>query len=35
MSRHGFSEAFERITNFGLGGWFLFPFGFILLFLAA
>ncbi len=29
-----FREAFERITNFGLGGWFLFPFGFILLFLA-
>jgi undecaprenyl-diphosphatase len=30
-----FREAFERITNFGLGGWFLFPFGFIILFLAA
>ncbi len=30
-----FRAAFEEITNFGLGGWFLFPFGFILLFLAA
>jgi membrane-associated phospholipid phosphatase len=29
-----FREAFERITNFGLSGWFLFPFGFALLFLA-
>jgi membrane-associated phospholipid phosphatase len=26
---------FEEITNFGLSGWFLFPFGFILLCLAA
>jgi len=25
---------FEEITNFGLGGWFLFPFGFIILCLA-
>jgi membrane-associated phospholipid phosphatase len=30
-----FIDAFEEITNFGLGGWFLFPFGFILLCLAA
>lgn len=30
-----FRAAFEAITNFGLGGWFLFPFGFILLCLAA
>jgi membrane-associated phospholipid phosphatase len=30
-----FRAAFEEITNFGLGGWFLFPFGFILLCLAA
>ena len=29
-----FRDAFERITNFGLSGWFLFPFGFILLCLA-
>ncbi len=28
-------DAFERITNFGLSGWFLFPFGAIILFLAA
>jgi membrane-associated phospholipid phosphatase len=28
-------NIFEKITNFGLGGWFLFPFGFILLCLAA
>jgi undecaprenyl-diphosphatase len=27
--------AFEEITGFGLSGWFLFPCGFILLFLAA
>ena len=26
---------FEQITNFGLSGWFLFPFGFVLLCLAA
>ncbi len=30
-----FIDAFEQITNFGLSGWFLFPFGFILLCLAA
>jgi membrane-associated phospholipid phosphatase len=30
-----FNGAFEEITNFGLSGWFLFPFGFILLCLAA
>lgn len=30
-----FIDAFEQITNFGLGGWFLFPFGFIILCLAA
>jgi membrane-associated phospholipid phosphatase len=30
-----FIDAFEEITNFGLSGWFLFPFGFILLCLAA
>jgi membrane-associated phospholipid phosphatase len=30
-----FTGAFEQITNFGLAGWFLFPFGFILLCLAA
>jgi membrane-associated phospholipid phosphatase len=30
-----FRAAFEQITNFGLGGWFLFPFGFVLLCLAA
>jgi undecaprenyl-diphosphatase len=30
-----FRDAFEHITNFGLSGWFLFPFGFILLCLAA
>jgi undecaprenyl-diphosphatase len=28
------NAAFEQITNFGLSGWFLFPFGFALLFLA-
>ena len=28
-------NAFEEITNFGLSGWFLFPFGFALLGLAA
>jgi membrane-associated phospholipid phosphatase len=28
-------NAFEEITNFGLSGWFLFPFGFIILCLAA
>lgn len=32
---HWFTDAFEQITNFGLGGWFLFPFGFIVLCLAA
>lgn len=30
-----FVDAFEQITNFGLSGWFLFPFGFIVLCLAA
>jgi membrane-associated phospholipid phosphatase len=30
-----FRNAFEIITDFGLSGWFLFPCGFILLFLAA
>jgi membrane-associated phospholipid phosphatase len=30
-----FRAAFEDITRFGLSGWFLFPCGFILLFLAA
>jgi len=30
-----FKAAFEEITNFGLSGWFLFPFGFIVLALAA
>ena len=30
-----FRAAFEEITGFGLSGWFLFPCGFILLFLAA
>jgi membrane-associated phospholipid phosphatase len=29
-----FTDAFEEITNFGLSGWFLFPFGSILLCLA-
>lgn len=29
-----FNNAFEDITNFGLSGWFLFPFGFVLLGLA-
>jgi undecaprenyl-diphosphatase len=29
-----FNGAFERITDFGLSGWFLFPFGFLLLGLA-
>jgi undecaprenyl-diphosphatase len=31
----GFTGAFEEITNFGLSGWFLVPFGFVLLVLAA
>jgi len=30
-----FTESFERITDFGLSGWFLYPLGFILLCLAA
>jgi membrane-associated phospholipid phosphatase len=30
-----FDDVFERITDLGLSGWFLFPFGFILLCLAA
>jgi membrane-associated phospholipid phosphatase len=30
-----FEDIFERITDFGLSGWFLFPFGFVLLCLAA
>jgi membrane-associated phospholipid phosphatase len=30
-----FTAAFEALTNLGLSGWFLFPFGFILLCLAA
>jgi len=30
-----FNGAFERITDFGRSGWFLFPFGFIVLCLAA
>jgi membrane-associated phospholipid phosphatase len=30
-----FEDIFEQITNFGLSGWFLFPFGFVLLCLAA
>jgi membrane-associated phospholipid phosphatase len=30
-----FEDVFERITDLGLGGWFLFPLGFILLCLAA
>jgi membrane-associated phospholipid phosphatase len=30
-----FEDIFERITDLGLGGWFLFPFAFILLCLAA
>jgi membrane-associated phospholipid phosphatase len=30
-----FTDAFEQITDFGLSGWFLFPFGFALLCLAA
>ena len=32
---HWFDSAFEEITNFGLSGWFLFPFGFVLVLLAA
>jgi len=32
---HWFRGAFEKITQFGLSGWFLFPCGFVLLFLAA
>ena len=27
----GVRDVFEHITNFGLSGWFLFPFGFVLL----
>jgi membrane-associated phospholipid phosphatase len=30
-----FTDIFEQITDFGLSGWFLFPFGFVLLCLAA
>jgi undecaprenyl-diphosphatase len=30
-----FIDAFEEITNFGLGGWFLIPFAFVFLCLAA
>lgn len=30
-----FTGAFEQITNFGLSGWFLFPLGLILIWLAA
>jgi undecaprenyl-diphosphatase len=30
-----FRDIFEKITNLGLSGWFLFPFGFVLLCLAA
>jgi undecaprenyl-diphosphatase len=30
-----FRNVFERITDLGLSGWFLFPFGFALLYLAA
>jgi membrane-associated phospholipid phosphatase len=30
-----FRDAFEKITDFGLSGWFLFPFGFCVLCLAA
>jgi membrane-associated phospholipid phosphatase len=32
---HWFRAAFEQVTRLGLSGWFLFPCGFILLFLAA
>ena len=32
---HWFRAAFEEITQFGLSGWFLFPCGFVLLFLGA
>jgi undecaprenyl-diphosphatase len=32
---HWLRAAFEEITRFGLSGWFLFPCGFVLLFLAA
>jgi undecaprenyl-diphosphatase len=32
---HWLTEAADRITNFGLSGWFLYPLGFILLMLAA
>jgi membrane-associated phospholipid phosphatase len=32
---HWFRGVFERITDLGLSGWFLFPFGFFLLCLAA
>jgi undecaprenyl-diphosphatase len=31
----GVRDVFEHITNLGLSGWFLFPFGFVLLILAA
>jgi len=37
-SRHEpnwFRDMFERVTDFGLSGWFLFPLGFLLLVLAA
>ena len=30
-----FDDVFERITDLGLGGWFLYPFGFVLFCLAA
>ena len=30
-----FRDMFERVTDFGLSGWFLFPLGFLLLVLAA
>ncbi len=32
---HWFRATFEQITRFGLSGWFLFPCGFVLLYLAA
>jgi membrane-associated phospholipid phosphatase len=32
---HRFRGAFEKITDFGLSGWFLFPCGFVLLVLSA
>jgi membrane-associated phospholipid phosphatase len=31
---HWFDDLFEQITDYGLSGWFLFPFGFVLLSLA-